>query len=434
MTQPLSFEKSARLYEEAKEYLPGGVNSPVRAFKGVGGTPVFINRGSGCRIYDEDGNEFIDYVSSWGPLIVGHANPRVVAGMEAVLKRGTSFGAPTTLETDLARRVCSAIPSMDKVRFVNSGTEAVMSALRVARAFTGRDKIVKFIGGYHGHWDGVLVKAGSGLATLGVPDSGGVPTSFAQTTLLAPYNSLAAVEQLFQEHKGEIAAVIVEPVAANMGVVLPRPGFLEGLRNLTQSSGSLLIFDEVITGFRLTYGSAQSVLGVTPDLITLGKIIGGGMPVGAYGGRGDIMELIAPSGPVYQAGTLSGNPLGMAAGIETLRVLEADNTYEGLKAKGERLTTAVRKTAAELGIPLYVSGIGSMFTAFFTDQEVTDYETAATSDTKRYAAYFHNMLRRGIYIAPSQFEAGFVSLAHGDAEMDATIAACREALTEVRES
>lgn len=432
MAEPLSFDNSSRLFEEAKRYLPGGVDSPVRAFKGVGGTPLFISRGEGCRIYDEDGNEFIDYVCSWGPLIVGHANPRVVAAMSSALQKGTSFGAPTTSETELAQMICDAIPSMDMVRFVNSGTEAVMSALRLARAFTQRNKIIKFIGCYHGHWDGVLVKAGSGLATLGVPDSVGVPASFAQDTLVAPYNDLASVEQLFEGHPTDIAAVIVEPVAANMGVVLPRPGFLEGLRNLTQDRGALLIFDEVITGFRLAYGSVQSTYGVAPDLITLGKIIGGGMPVGAYGGKNEIMEMIAPSGPVYQAGTLSGNPLAMTAGIETLRILREPGVYGNLAAKTERLTGAIKEAAEESEIPMYVSGTGSMFTTFFTNQEVTNYAAAAASDLKLYASYFHQMLNRGVYVAPSQFEAGFISLAHGDEEIATTIKACRESLSAIR--
>jgi len=432
MAKSFTFDSSTRLFEEARQYLPGGVNSPVRAFKGVGGTPVFIRKGAGCRIYDEDDNEFIDYVLSWGPLIVGHAHPRVVAALKATLENGTSFGAPTKLETTLAQMICSAMPSIDMIRFVSSGTEAVMSSLRLARAFTHRDKIIKFIGGYHGHWDGVLVKAGSGLATLGVPDSAGVPYAFAQDTLVAPYNDLPAIEQLFEAHPKDIAAIIVEPVAANMGVVLPNPDFLPGLRKISQEFGAVLIFDEVITGFRLTYGSAQSVYGVTPDLICLGKIVGGGMPVGAYGGRMEIMEMIAPTGPVYQAGTLSGNPLAMTSGIETLRILREPGVYEKLETKAEQLAGAIRQAASECGVPLYVSRAGSMFTAFFTAQEVTDYKTANTADLKLYASYFHQMLNRGIYIAPSQFEAGFVSLAHGDEEIAATIEACKQSLSEIR--
>ena len=406
--------------------MPGGVNSPVRAFKAVGGEPLFIRRGAGCRVYDEDGNEFIDYVLSWGALILGHAHPRVVAALKSTAENGTSFGAPTRLENTLAEMICSAIPSIEMVRLVNSGTEAAMSALRLARAFTRRDKVIKFAGCYHGHSDGLLVKAGSGAATLGIPDSQGVPAAYAQETLVAPYNDLQAVERLFEAHPGEIAAVIIEPVAANMGVVSPQPGFLQGLYQLTRDAGALLIFDEVITGFRLHYGSAQTVYGVTPDLICLGKVIGGGLPVGAYAGRREIMEMVAPLGSVYQAGTLSGNPVAMAAGIETLRVLQKPGVYQRLEQRVARLAQGIIEAAGEAGIPIYLSRAGLMLTIFFTAQEVIDYDTACSSDLKLYAAYFNEMLKKGVYLPPSQFEAQFLSLAHGDEEIEATIAAARE--------
>lgn len=422
---------SNQLFQEAKKYMPGGVNSPVRAFKAVGGEPLFIRRGAGCRIYDEDGNEFIDYVLSWGALILGHAHPRVVAVLKSTLENGTSFGAPTRLENILAEMICNAIPSIEMIRFVSSGTEAVMSAIRLARAFTHRDKIIKFAGCYHGHSDGLLVKAGSGAATLGIPDSQGVPASYAQETLVAPYNNLPAVERLFETHPKEVAAVIVEPVAANMGVVPPKSGFLQGLRQLTRDSGTLLIFDEVITGFRLNYGSAQTVYGVTPDLACLGKIIGGGLPIGAYAGRREIMEMVAPMGPVYQAGTLSGNPIAMAAGIETLKLLREPGVYQRLEERATRLAQGIREAAGEAGIPIFLSRAGLMLTIFFTAQEVIDYDTACSSDLKLYAAYFNEMLRKGIYLPPSQFEAQFLSLAHGDEEIEATIAAVRQAFSKL---
>lgn len=422
---------SNQLFQEAKQYIPGGVNSPVRAFKAVGGVPLFIRRGAGCRIYDEDGNEFIDYVLSWGALILGHAHPRVVAALKLTLENGTSFGAPTRLENILAEMICNAMPSIEMIRFVNSGTEAAMSAIRLARAFTHRDKVIKFAGCYHGHSDGLLVKAGSGAATLGIPDSQGVPASYAQETLVAPYNDLSAVERLFEANPGEIAAVIVEPVAANMGVVPPKSGFLQGLRQLTRDCGTLLIFDEVITGFRLNYGSAQTVYGVTPDLICLGKVIGGGLPVGAYAGRREIMEMVAPIGPVYQAGTLSGNPVAMAAGIETLKLLREPGVYQRLEERAARLAQGVREAAGEVGIPIFLSRVGSMLTIFFTAQEVVDYATACSSDLKLYAAYFNEMLRKGVYLPPSQFEAQFFSLAHGAEEIEATIAAVRQAFSKL---
>jgi glutamate-1-semialdehyde 2,1-aminomutase len=423
---------SKQLFQEAKQYMPGGVNSPVRAFKAVGEEPLFIRRGEGCRIYDEDGNELIDYVLSWGPLILGHAHPKVVAVLRSTIETGTSFGAPTRLENVLAQMICEAVPLIEMIRFVNSGTEAAMSAIRLARAFTHRDKVIKFAGCYHGHSDGLLVKAGSGAATLGIPDSQGVPLSYAQETLVAPYNDLSAIERLFEMHPDEIAAVIVEPVAANMGVVLPKPDFLQGLRQFSQDSGALLIFDEVITGFRLIYGSAQIVYGVTPDLVCLGKIIGGGLPIGAYGGRREIMEMVTPLGPVYQAGTLSGNPLAMAAGIETLKLLGKDGVYPRLEERTSRLAQGIREAAEEASITIFSSRAGSMLTVFFTAQEVTDYDTACSSDLKLYASYFHEMLGRGMYLPPSQFEAQFLSLAHGDAEIESTITAARQAFSKLR--
>jgi len=422
---------SKQLFREAKRYMPGGVNSPVRAFKAVGGEPLFIRRGAGCRIYDEDGNEFIDYVLSWGVLILGHAHPKVVAVLKSTLESGTSFGAPTRLENILAQVICNAVPSIEMIRFVNSGTEAAMSAIRLARAFTHRNKVIKFVGCYHGHSDGLLVKAGSGAATFGIPDSQGIPLSHAQDTLVAPYNNLPDVERLFEAHPEEVAAVIVEPVAANMGVVLPKPGFLQGLRQLTQDSGALLIFDEVITGFRLNYGSAQTVYGVTPDLVCLGKVIGGGLPIGAYAGRREIMEMVAPMGPVYQAGTLSGNPIAMTAGIETLKLLREPGVYQRLEEKATRLAQGISEAAREAGIPVFLSRAVSMLTIFFTAQEVIDYGIACSSDLKLYASYFNEMLRKGIYLPPSQFEAQFLSLAHGDEEIKATIAAVRQAFSQL---
>jgi glutamate-1-semialdehyde 2,1-aminomutase len=421
-------ERSAELYEEALKYLPGGVNSPVRAFSAVGGRPLFIRCGKGSRLYDEDGNEFIDYVCSWGPLILGHAHPEVVEALKKVIEGGTSFGAPTELETRLASSINTAMPSMEMVRFVNSGTEATMSALRLARAFTGRSKIVKFAGGYHGHSDGLLVGAGSGLATLGIVGSPGVPSSYRQNTLIAPYNNLEAVEHLFSDSGKDIAGVIVEPVAANMGVVIPHPGFLQGLRQITSDNGALLIFDEVITGFRVAYGGAQAFYNITPDITCLGKIIGGGLPVGAYGGRRGIMEMIAPVGSVYQAGTLSGNPLAMTAGIETLRILSQPGIYQQLEEKTTALVEAITHLSSKAEVATHIPRVGSIFTIFFTKREVVDYESAQSSDTSLYTRFFNQMLEQGIYLPPSQFEANFVSLAHGKEEIDTTLVAAERAL------
>jgi glutamate-1-semialdehyde 2,1-aminomutase len=426
-------KRSDELLAEAQLYLPGGVDSPVRAFKAVGGSPVFIAHGNGSRVWDEDGNEFIDYVCSWGPLILGHAHPNIVQALKQAAERGTSFGAPTELETRLAGMVCEALPSVDMVRFVNSGTEAAMSALRLARAYTGKDKIIKFDGCYHGHNDGLLARAGSGVATLGLPDSPGVPSGYTQSTLVAPYNDLDAVRRLF-EHHPDIAAVIVEPVAANMGVVPPQPGFLEGLRELTRSSGALLIFDEVITGFRMAYGGAQGLYGVMPDLTCLGKVIGGGLPVGAYGGRADIMRMVAPEGPVYQAGTLSGNPLAMTAGIETLKVLRQGDVYAEIERKSARLEEGIAAAVSRAGVPVYISRVGSLLTAFFTAGPVTEYESARSADTKRFGQFFRGLLERGVYWPPSQFEAAFVSLAHSDDDIEATIEALGQALLELGET
>jgi glutamate-1-semialdehyde 2,1-aminomutase len=419
--------RSEQLFEEAQRYLPGGVNSPVRAFKAVGGTPLFIKRGQGSRLYDEDGNEFIDYICSWGPLILGHSHPRVVKAIKKAIEHGSSFGCSTKLETTLARMVCEAMPFIEMVRFVNSGTEATMSAIRLARAFTGRNKVVKFAGCYHGHSDGLLAKAGSGMATLGIPSSPGVPTALTYDTLVAPYNNLEAVEQLFKRFAPDIAAVIIEPIAGNMGVVLPKPGFLEHLRGLTHQSGALLIFDEVITGFRVAYGGAQRLCNVPPDLTCLGKIIGGGFSIGAYGGRRDIMEMVAPLGPVYQAGTLAGNPLAMTAGIETITILKESSAYEELEKKSSLLEKGITGAASKTGIDIQLPQVGSMFTIFFTKDVVTDYETATKADTKLYAKFFHHMLAQGVYLPPSQFEAAFVSLAHTDKDIQATVEATEKA-------
>ena len=421
------FGRSEELFEEAQRYLPGGVDSPVRAFKAVGGTPLFIKRGQGSRLYDEDGNEFIDYVCSWGPLILGHAQPRIVGAVKKALERGSSFGCPTELETTLARMVCEAMPSIEMVRFVNSGTEAAMSAIRLARAFTGRNKGGKFAGCYHGHSDGLLAKAGAGMATLGIPSSPGVPAALTSDTLVAPYNKPEAVEQIFKDFAPDIAAVIVEPIAGNMGVVLPKPGFLEHLRSLARQSGALLIFDEVITGFRVAYGGAQSLYNISPDLTCLGKIIGGGFPVGAYGGRKDIMEMVAPLGPVYQAGTLAGNPLATTAGIETLSILKESKVYDELERKSSHLAKGITEAASKARVDIQLPRLGSMFTIFFTKDVVTDYETATKADTRLYAKFFHQMLLQGIYLPPSQFEAAFVSSAHTNRDIQATVEAAEKA-------
>jgi glutamate-1-semialdehyde 2,1-aminomutase len=417
----IATSRSAELFEQAQGLLPGGVDSPVRAFRAVGGTPRFIASAKGAYVWDVDGNRYVDYLASWGPLIAGHAHPGVVAAIQDAATRGTSYGAPTEAELELARLVKAAFPAIDLVRFVSSGTEATMSALRLARAFTGREKIVKFDGGYHGHADGLLVQAGSGPLTLGAPDSPGVPTAAAAATLSVPYNDLHAVRAAFDAHVEQIAAVIVEPVAGNMGVVPPEDGFLQHLRALTREHGALLIFDEVITGFRVALGGAQAVSRVTPDLTCLGKIVGGGLPVGAYGGRREIMELIAPLGPVYQAGTLSGNPLAMAAGIATLRLLSEPGVYQRLETLSARLADGLAAAARDAGVPYTANRVGSMLTGFFCPGPVYDYTTAKRADTHRYASYFQAMLERGVYLAPSQFEAGFVSLAHTEADIDATI-------------
>jgi glutamate-1-semialdehyde 2,1-aminomutase len=419
--------RSAQLFHEAQNYIPGGVNSPVRAFKSVGANPLFIDKASGCKIYDVDGNEFIDYVGSWGPMIVGHCHPSVTAAVKSALDKGSSFGAPTELEITLAEMVAAAVPSVEMVRMVSSGTEATMSAIRLARGYTGRDKILKFSGCYHGHADSLLVKAGSGAATFGVPDSPGVPADFAKHTLTAEYNSLESVKNLLAENKGTVACIIVEPVAGNMGTVPPREGFLEGLRSLCTDEGIVLIFDEVMTGFRVAYGGAQELFGVTPDMTTLGKIIGGGLPVGAFGGKREIMQILSPAGGVYQAGTLSGNPLAMTAGIETLKLLQRDGFYRELEAKSAYLADGIARASKEAGYPIYSTRVGSMFCAFFTNGEVHDWPTAAACDTKAFARYFRAMLEEGVYLAPSQFETAFVSIVHTDADLDRTIAAARKA-------
>ncbi len=412
--------------------MPGGVSSPVRAFRAVGSDPPIIAYGNGSRVVDVDGKEYIDYVCAYGPLILGHAPAPVADVIAAAAYRGTAYGATSELEIELARAICEAFASIDLVRFVSSGTEATMSALRLARAHTGRSKVVKFEGGYHGHADGLLVQAGSGQATLSLPDSPGVPASYASETLVAPYNDIDAVQRLFESRGGEIAAVIVEPVAANMGVVPPVPGFVEGLREVTARHESLLIFDEVITGFRLCYGGAQTIMAIEPDLTCLGKIIGGGLPVGAYGGRREIMEKVAPLGPVYQAGTLSGNPLAMAAGLVTLEALRDEVAYQRLEVLSIYLEDGLRRAAEDAGVPARVNRVGSILTMFFTDQPVTDYAAAKRSNTERYAAYFRRMLARGVFLAPSQFEAMFVSMAHADGDIAATVQAAAESIQLVR--
>jgi glutamate-1-semialdehyde 2,1-aminomutase len=419
--------RSTQLFERSRSVLPGGVNSPVRAFKAVGGGPVFIRRGSGCWVEDVDGNRYIDYLGSWGPLILGHAHPAVIEAVTAAAADGTSFGAPTEREVALAELIVEAFPSIEMVRLVSSGTEACMSAIRAARAFTGRSKIVKFDGCYHGHADGLLVKAGSGALTLGSPDSPGVPEAAARETLSAGYNDLESVRRAFDLYGRDVAAVIVEPIAGNMGVVPPEPGFLEGLRELTRSHGALLIFDEVITGFRVAFGGAQELYGVRADLTCLGKIVGGGLPLGAYGGRRDVLEMIAPEGPVYQAGTLSGNPLATAAGLTMLQTLKDTSPYKDLDERSKALSEGLADAAERAGVPSHVSRVGSLLTAFFTDSPVRDYESAKRAHTQTYARFFGGMLDRGVYLAPSQFEAAFVSTAHGEAEIDATIKAAREA-------
>jgi glutamate-1-semialdehyde 2,1-aminomutase len=422
--------KSDELFATAQNLIPGGVNSPVRAFRGVGGTPRFIRSARGATITDVDGNTYIDYVGSWGPMILGHADEELVAAVQEVAAGGTSFGAPTKLEVELAHEVVDAVPSIEMVRMVSSGTEATMSAIRLARGVTGRTKLVKFEGCYHGHADSLLVKAGSGVATLGLPDSPGVPAALAQNTLTLPFNDVSALKEVFAEH-ADIAAVIIEPVVGNMGCVPPRDGYLEAVRKLTRDNGALLIFDEVMTGFRLARGGAQELYGITPDITTLGKIIGGGLPVGAYGGPREIMNNIAPAGPIYQAGTLSGNPLSMTAGLVTLRRLRDRSVYTRLEAASKKLCAGLADAAGEAGIKTVTNRVGSMWTSFFTDEPVVDWDTANKSDRQRYGQFFHAMLDEGVYLAPSQFEAAFVSLAHTDEIIEQTVERARKALAAV---
>ncbi|MDS1030700.1 glutamate-1-semialdehyde 2,1-aminomutase [Bacillota bacterium LX-D] len=416
--------KSQELFQKAQKLMPGGVNSPVRAFKSVGLNPPFIKKGLGSKIYDEDGNEYIDYVGSWGPLILGHSHPEVTTALQkCISKVGTSFGAPTELEVIMAELITKLMPSIEMVRMVNSGTEATMSALRLARGYTGRDKIIKFEGCYHGHADHLLIKAGSGALTFGVPTSPGIPANIANNTIVAPYNNIGALEEIFAKDGENIAGVIIEPVAGNMGCVPPQPGFLQDLRNLTTKYGALLIFDEVMTGFRVSLGGAQERYGITPDLTCLAKIIGGGLPVGAFGGKREIMEHISPAGPIYQAGTLSGNPLAMTAGITTLRLLALPGVYEELEEKAAKLEKGLREAATEADIEVTFNRVGAMSTTFFTNHAVVDFDTALTSNLTAFTAYFKSMLEQGIYLAPSQFEAGFISLAHSDEDIERTVEA-----------
>lgn len=423
--------KSKRLWKQAQRYIPGGVNSPVRAFKGVGGSPIFVERGKGSKIWDVDGNRYIDHVCSWGPLILGHAHKDVTARLKKVVSRGTSFGIPTERESELARKIVRAVPSIEMVRLVNSGTEATMSAIRLARGYTKRSIIIKFEGCYHGHADGLLVKAGSGATTLGVPTSPGVPPEYARCTMTLPYNDIDSVVAAGKQYGKQTACVIVEPVAGNMGVVPPAEGFLASLREITEQYGIVLIFDEIITGFRVAYGGAQAVYGITPDLTTLGKIIGGGLPVGAYGGKAEIMESMAPAGAVYQAGTLSGNPLAVEAGLATLDVLARPGTYTKLEKLGSMLGNGLVAAAQSAGIPSYHTRVGSMLCMFFSDDPVNNYDDALRCNTERYGTYFHGMLQRGIYLAPSQYEAAFVSLAHTEADIRATLRAAEQTLHEM---
>jgi len=424
-------EQSAKLFEQAQELIPGGVNSPVRAFRGVGGTPRFIKSAQGATMTDVDGRTYIDYVGSWGPMILGHADPEVIEALRDALARGTSYGAPTELEIEMAEEVIDAVPSIEMVRMVNSGTEATMAALRLARGVTGRTKIVKFEGCYHGHADALLVRAGSGVATLGLPDSPGVPPALARETLTVPFNAATALARVFEEYPTEIAAVIIEPVVGNMGCVPPRVGYLQQVREITRQHGALLIFDEVMTGFRLARGGAQELYKVTPDITTLGKIIGGGLPVGAYGASREIMNHIAPAGPIYQAGTLSGNPLAMTAGLTTLKRLRDKSVYEQLERAGERLCVGLTGAAQAAGRATMTNRVGSMWTTFFTSEPVFDWTSAAESSRETFGKFFHAMLAEGVYLAPSQFEAGFIGLAHTDELIDQTIDAARRAFAKI---
>jgi glutamate-1-semialdehyde 2,1-aminomutase len=425
------FSKSKELFQKALQVIPGGVNSPVRAFRAVGGNPLFIEKAKGSKIYDVDGNSYIDYVLSWGPMILGHAHPAVVKALKNAVMKGTSFGAPTALEIELAELVLKAYPSMDKVRMVNSGTEATMSAIRAARGFTGRDKIIKFEGCYHGHADGLLVKAGSGATTFGVPDSPGVPKACAKNTITVPYNDIPALKKTIEKEWRSIACVIIEPVVGNIGCVLPKKGFLETLRKLTKKHGIVLIFDEVMTGFRVSFGGAQAYYGIKPDMTCLGKVIGGGLPVGAYGGKKEIMAMISPEGPVYQAGTLSGNPLAMTAGIETIKELLKQGTYSQIEKRSEMLEKGLIDAAKRAGVKTRFYRAGSMFCTYFTDTDVVDYKTAKTADTEKFSKFFSQMLDKGVNLAPSQFEAGFMSLAHTEKDIELTVKAAFEALKSI---
>lgn len=422
----MDFSRSKELFERAQQVIPGGVNSPVRAFKSVGGQPVFIARGEGSRIFDEDSNSYIDYVCSWGPLILGHAPQAVVESIKNATENGTTFGASTALEVELAEMIVKAVPSIDMVRLVNSGTEALMSAIRLARGYTKRDKVIKFEGCYHGHSDSLLAKAGSGITTLGIPDSAGVPESLTEDTIVLSYNNTDAVAETLKTYGDDTACIVIEPIAGNMGVVPPKPGYLADLRQLCDKYGIVLIFDEVITGFRVAYGGAQELYGIKPDLTTLGKIIGGGLPVGAYGGKKEIMECVAPLGPVYQAGTLSGNPLAVSAGIATLKILCQPDFYSILQRRATALAQGLPILAADAKIPVHVNNVGSMMTMFFTSDPVNDYESAKKSDTQRYARFFNGMLQRGVYFAPSQFEAAFISAAHSHEDIEQTLAMVKE--------
>lgn len=424
----ISRARSQALFADALQYIPGGVNSPVRAFRAVGGQPFFVNRAAGARVWDVDGNEYIDYVGTWGPAILGHAPPKIVEAIQNAARHGASFGIPNPFEVEMARLICEAVPSVQKVRMCNSGTEATMSAIRLARGFTRRDKVIKFEGCYHGHVDSLLVKAGSGALTFGHPDSAGVPAAFTQHTIVLPFNDRHSVEAAFQANPGQIAAIILEPVPGNAGLYVPRPGYLEFLREITAKHDTLLIFDEVMTGFRLAFGGAQALFSITPDLSCFGKIIGGGLPVGAFGGRAEIMDCLAPLGPVYQAGTLSGNPLAMAAGIVALQELKSSDAYGQLEKLGAQLETGLREAARRANVPIEFNRVGSMFCGYFAGQPVRNLADAMKSDRERFAKFFHGLLAEGVYLAPSQFEAGFISTAHTAADIDRTVAAAARAL------